>query len=439
MTTRTHKEYEKILKDKNPNIKLLSKYNGGNEYIQCRCSVCNYEWETKATRLIATTKTGCPKCAGKLKLTHDDFVNKLNSMTNNIIVIGKYINAKTPIECKCKTCGGYFYLTPSHITKMKLDKCPICNGKQIYKGINDMWTTNPELAKLLANPEDGYNYMEASGVKLNWKCQNCGNIIQAFVYNVKNEGLSCSCCSDGISYPNKFMTNILNQTNIQFETEKKFDWCKFVLNNIEKVGYYDFYFELNSQKYIIEMDGGLGHGNRIHSKSNMTIEDSIKIDNLKDELAKEHNVEVIRINATKSDYTYILNNIHNTPLDNILSNFKIDYMLAHKNSLSSNIIIASEYWNSGITKITTIAELLHVHHDTASKYLKIANKIGLCEFKSIPYKRKVHCITTNELFNSGAEAGRKYKTKNISECCLGKYSYAGKLPDGTKLIWEYVD
>ena len=54
--------------------------------------------------------------------------------------------------------------------------------------------------------------------------------------------------------------------------------------------------------------------------------------------------------------------------------------------------------------------------------------------------KKIKCLTTNEVFKSIGEASRKYDIKgksNISECCIGKRKSAGKLPNGTKLKWEY--
>lgn len=56
-------------------------------------------------------------------------------------------------------------------------------------------------------------------------------------------------------------------------------------------------------------------------------------------------------------------------------------------------------------------------------------------------KRKVICKTTGEIFISVAEASKKYKLSdaNICACCNGKRNYAGKLQDGTKLEWEYID
>ena len=57
------------------------------------------------------------------------------------------------------------------------------------------------------------------------------------------------------------------------------------------------------------------------------------------------------------------------------------------------------------------------------------------------HKKKVRCVTTGEEFNSIKEASMKYNITdtNISRCCKGKYKHCGKLSDGTKLVWEYIN
>ena len=56
-------------------------------------------------------------------------------------------------------------------------------------------------------------------------------------------------------------------------------------------------------------------------------------------------------------------------------------------------------------------------------------------------KRKVICLTTNEIFDSMWEAERKYGIypNSISKCCKGTRKACGQLPNGTKLEWEYLD
>lgn len=54
-------------------------------------------------------------------------------------------------------------------------------------------------------------------------------------------------------------------------------------------------------------------------------------------------------------------------------------------------------------------------------------------------EKAVVCITSGELFKKIKDGGKKYKISNtsISDACLGKQKYGGKLPDGTKLQWIY--
>lgn len=60
--------------------------------------------------------------------------------------------------------------------------------------------------------------------------------------------------------------------------------------------------------------------------------------------------------------------------------------------------------------------------------------------KYIPYIRKVICITTGQVFNSIREAQNYYNARlNISDCCRGKSKSAGKLLDGTRLVWMYYE
>lgn len=80
---------------------------------------------------------------------------------------------------------------------------------------------------------------------------------------------------------------------------------------------------------------------------------------------------------------------------------------------------------------------------TPSENIRHAYDTGLNEGTSKASearKRKVKCITTGKTYESLSEAesltGVAYYS--ISKCCTGKKKSAGKLPDGTKLIWEYI-
>lgn len=57
-------------------------------------------------------------------------------------------------------------------------------------------------------------------------------------------------------------------------------------------------------------------------------------------------------------------------------------------------------------------------------------------------KQPVLCITTGDDFTSIMDAekyfGIKKNSGTICRCCQGKIKYAGRLTDGTKLIWCFL-
>ena len=58
-----------------------------------------------------------------------------------------------------------------------------------------------------------------------------------------------------------------------------------------------------------------------------------------------------------------------------------------------------------------------------------------------PKARRVRCITTGKEFDCIKEAAEFYgiERRGISSCCRGKIKTSGKLNDGTKLKWEYIN
>lgn len=111
--------------------------------------------------------------------------------------------------------------------------------------------------------------------------------------------------------------------------------------------------------------------------------------------------------------------------------------------LMSDLKVGKEPWNKGKTGIysqDTIKKL-----SDARKSRVPWNKGKKCESLSgskNPSAKSVICITTGEIFGTMKEASIKYNLKNIAGiqgCCKGRNKSAGKLPDGTKLVWEYYN
>ena len=239
-----------------------------------------------------------------------------------------YVNViKYKIGCnKCRFDGNTFYrkgkeydeywVQQGNIANRK-DGCTICrNVPQINVPHINSIVANNETKWMISYFQGGYDeakkYTPCSNEKKYFVCPECGRIRdkKIMIHTLyKHKRLSCMC-SDGISYPNKYGFELFNnQLKNQIKNlirEYQPEWAKPY--------YYDFYFEKYGQKYICEFDGGLGHGKEIHKRSNKSLEDTIKIDKIKEDLALSHRIFLIRIDTSISDSDFISLNIKKSKL-----------------------------------------------------------------------------------------------------------------------------
>lgn len=302
-----------------------------------------------------------------------------------------------------------------------------------YALLKPIAVTHPELIQYFVNKEDAYKYCAGSPAEVDMICPLCGTIKKKPIRELVKHGLACPACSDGISYPNKFMYNLLQQLNIIFihELTKKhpgFEWVKKYR--------YDFYFNINGAQYIVEMDGGF-HFNNVFGACS---------DDEKDKIAIQNGVEVIRINCDyqiRDRFDYVKSHIINSKLSELFDLSIIDWNACDKNAEGSLLISACEYYANGITDIGEISTKVGVKNSTVIRYLKAGARLGLCDYDSKEARRKAHVkiqqvcskpvrVFKNNVFisefPSRAEASRKSKevlgiffdTATISNMCLGK-------------------
>lgn len=146
----------------------------------------------------------------------------------------------------------------------------------------------PDIAKQFVNPKEVHVGLQ-SEKETQFICKYCQKIFVDKVRNVTKRGtVTCiSCREHGISYPEKFMCSLLDQLNIEFNLHYYSDWTNGY--------YYDFEFVYNNEKYIIETDGGLGHGH--NGFKNTDIQKTILVDKEKDALAIANGYKIIRIDC----------------------------------------------------------------------------------------------------------------------------------------------
>lgn len=134
----TEDEYKQKLFDINPSIQFIGKYQNANTKAMHRCKICGHQWMAYPSNTL--NGKGCKKCADKnnadmLRRSHDTYVSQVQNINNSVVVLGKYINARTPIKHKCKICEYEWETSPDSI--LHGHGCPRCIESNGEKDINE--------------------------------------------------------------------------------------------------------------------------------------------------------------------------------------------------------------------------------------------------------------------------------------------------------------
>lgn len=298
---------------------------------------------------------------------------------------------------KCVKDGYEFEVLEDSLSKNY--GCVVCSNRKIIKGINDVATTHPEIAALFENIEDAYTTSYSTAKKFRFKCPRCGYVKMDNTNHIHYFGFSCPNCSDGISYPNKFMAKLLSLIDINFDREVKFDWCEYpCFVNENKMDYGNYDFVIPDRNLIIEMDGGLGHGKRImstisHSRRKISLEESIYRDKMKDVLAKENGYHVIRIDCDYSSdiqerFETVTKNVLNSELSNMFDFSNVNFKeIDHFCLTNSYVTDIAQLWDDGLSTKQIEIEM-KLSSVTVLRYLKICKKLGLCDYNQKESKNR---------------------------------------------------
>lgn len=178
-----------------------------------------------------------------------------------------------------------------------------------------------------------------------------------------------------------------------------------LIENVFLVPFVMMVFIYYNNEYVVEADG-LQHFQRNNSGI-FNYKEIQRTDKMKDKLASNHNIIVIRIDCQKSEPDYIKNKILESKLSSIFDLSHIDWKYCHTQSLNSLIKQACDLYNNK-HKIKDICNTLQLSNGTIDKYLKIGTELGWCNYTN-PLNRKVSVYNkiTNELV---------YSFDNITNC-----------------------
>lgn len=190
----TQEEFVDQVSKVNPDITIIGEYKGSREKVKCRCS-CGHEWEPIAYSL--TSGRGCPKCglikiATKRRKSHEAFVEQVGNVNPNVIVIGKYTNMHTKVECECQFGHRWF---PLAMDVARGEGCPQCGlisrvskrTKTHEQFVEEVRNINPDITvvgtyknshtKIEFRCKEGHKWVTTpSNVLMGKTCLTCANI-----------------------------------------------------------------------------------------------------------------------------------------------------------------------------------------------------------------------------------------------------------------------
>lgn len=266
--------------------------------------------------------------------------------------------------------------------------------------------------------------------KVELECPCCSRYHFMYAYQIsEKQDICCPACRDGFAYPERLMNNLLRKLGVHFIYQYTDTWTKRFR--------YDFYFDYKGKKYIVETDGGIGHGhddNTIKWNTKQSILNDIE----KDRLANDHDIIVIRIDCNYKNTNrleYIQQSIKKSLLSEIFNLSIIDWDDLHKKSVTSLYREVIELYKKGIKSLEEISEKTGIKSRTIKKYLKESMDAGLLPketifskkpFSNIPYpviynikncssrNVLVYCYEEALLFGSFKDAGEYYNVNPAS-------------------------
>lgn len=157
-----------------------------------------HEWDV-SPRLRALKGYGCPFCSGQRLLpgfndiatTHPEFTQRLKNPEDSVKAVAGSVKKFTWV---CEVNPDHEWIsTPSSVIG-KGTGCPICAGKQIQPGENDLETTHPEISAKLLDQSRGTQISLGSYKVEKWVCPE-GHEWDTPVYVRVRNADACPTCS----------------------------------------------------------------------------------------------------------------------------------------------------------------------------------------------------------------------------------------------------
>lgn len=339
----------------------------------------------------------------------------------------------------CNVCG--YECDDQHIIYEKNLKkgsgCARCAGRDgdifVTKRISDY---APWMTYYLKNKNDADIYGIGSKHLVDVVCPECGYEDSKRIMSMYKSGFHCNKCGDGISYPEKFVREVLNQLGATFIhqlSKHHFDW-------IDKYRY-DFY--LPDLNMIIETHGGQHYYEGF--TSGRTLKEEQENDDAKKNIAINNGIkEYVVIDCRESNKQWISNSV-NKELSKYFDLSAINYNKCEEMALKSMVKKVCDYYRDNENpKMSHMIKVFGLDRTTITKYLKQGTVLKWCCYIPRHKYRKIR-VYKDEKFVGEFESIKdfiqyadehfdiKILSHSVTAVCQGKYRH-------TKgFVCEYID
>lgn len=200
---RTHEEFVEELKVAKPDIQPIEIYKNSQTPMKFKCVKDEHEWYATPNNVLHTT--GCPKCAGNIKRTHEEFVREVRKLLPHLKVISEYTGAHYSIEVEC-TKHNYRFSRLAREFLKGVD-CPKCNNRRLRSHdefVEDMVNVDPNIEVL--------GVFTKLNDKIKVKCKVDGYEWESLAGNLLS-GRGCAKCSNRITIDYEMFLERLNKIN----------------------------------------------------------------------------------------------------------------------------------------------------------------------------------------------------------------------------------
>lgn len=265
------------------NVELLSKefVSMNKDKLLFKCE-CGNEYEVVLEHFIRNKMCKCKKCSMNHGKTKRDFEDVKNEVINLgfIPLFDEYVNRTTPLAIETKE--GYRGCSTLNNMKTMNDISTFdYRNPYVFYNVRKYIQSNNIDCKVIEGDYKGNKH------KLEFIC-SCGNHFktdwQTFTLRDKHR---CNICTKAQSNISLKTENWLIEHNLPYEKEVSFEGCKH-----KRKLKFDYKVFLGDSFKLIEVDGGYHYNN---PRSQETLVQQQKKDEIKNQYCKENNIELIRL------------------------------------------------------------------------------------------------------------------------------------------------